>query len=322
MPDLAICFVGDVNFLLGSLISIRSLRKFVKPDQAEIYLFYLDPDEAVLEKLASALVPYAASAMAIDLRSRFELGAKHWNVTHVPISALGRFYLDAYLPDHIARILYLDGDTLAVGDLAELMHFSPPRGKLAAAEDISFFSRNDWSRFGRSTREYCSGLGIEPGRGYLNSGVLMAERGAWKDIMREALAYFEANSGRCRYHDQSALNAVVGERRLRISPKWNFQTPFRYWGVEARIKPRLYHFTEFPKPWMGDAEPWLEVRDEMREGAAAFAHLGLPDQRLPPEKIAEYNRLKIDRARRLKRMPIRLWRRRRDIERLAANAAI
>lgn len=321
--DLVVCYVGDLNFLLGSLISLRSLRRFTPSSEAEIYLFYLDPDPQILDRVQRAIAPFDATILPLRIEDQLDLPSKAWNKTHVPRSALGRFFVEPHLPAHVRRLLYIDGDTFFVGDPRELFRYQPPEGALAAAEDISYFARNDWGAYGAKTRAYFSTLGVDAAKGYFNSGVLYCQRDSWKAIAADALRYFAESSEKCLYHDQSALNAVVGDRRVRLSPCWNFQTPFCYWGVRPEIAPLILHFTEFPKPWMGDIEPWIFLADEIWQATVEFAKLDLPDQRLPLADVTKYNQLKRGRAHRLaRRMPVRRWLRRREIYRLAKEAAI
>jgi lipopolysaccharide biosynthesis glycosyltransferase len=319
--DLAVCYVADRNFILGTLISVRSLRQFVPAALAEIHVFYLDPDAAVLQRLQCSLARYGATVVPLHIDDRIDLASKTWNRTHVPHAALGRFYIEPHLPAHIERILYIDGDTFFAGDPTELLRYVPPEHGIAAAEDISFFACKDWGRYGSQTRAYFAGLGIDGSRGYLNSGLILARRQAWKDIAAEAADYFINHSDTCRYHDQSALNAVVGARRVRLSPKWNFQTPFCYWNMREEVAPIVFHFTEFPKPWMGNVVPWGFLRAAISESMEEFSALALPTGRLSETDEMKFNRVKADRARRLAtRMPLRLLRRRRQLRKLIAIA--
>ena len=47
--------------------------------------------------------------------------------------------------------------------------------------------------------------------------------------------------------------------------QWNFQTSFRYLGIENRVNPNIYHFTRFPKPWMGECEPWADIYEPIKK---------------------------------------------------------
>jgi lipopolysaccharide biosynthesis glycosyltransferase len=324
IAELAICYVADTNFLLGTLISLRSLRRFVPNNgAAEVYVFCTGVSPEIVERIGGALSRYGATAMPLRIEDQIDVESKNWNKTHVPQSALGRFYLERLLPAHIKRILYVDGDTFFARDPAELLRFIPQEGKFAAAEDISYYARNDWSGHGSKTRAYFAGLGIDAERGYLNSGLLLARRDAWKSVIDDASRYFEGNSDKCRYHDQSAINAVVGERRTRLSPVWNFQTPFCYWRVHAEAQPRVFHFTEFPKPWMGEVSPWRFLAGAVSEGVAEYANLKLPAQKLSAIDVEKYDQQRNERARRLaSQMPVRLMLRRREFRRLMREAAL
>ena len=321
--EVAVCYVSDVNFLLGTLISLRSLRQFAATDAAETYVFYVDPEPDMIERVRQAAAGYGATLVPLRIGDQIDLEGKSWNRTHVPLATLGRFYIERHLPAHIKRILYVDGDTLFARDPSELLRFVPQAGMLAAAEDISYYARNDCGGYGAKTRQYFAGLGIDGSRGYLNAGLLLARREAWRSIVTEAARYFERHSDKCKYHDQSALNAVVGDRRTRLSPLWNFQTPFCYWGVRESVEPKVFHFTEFPKPWMGNVAPWRFLDAAIKEAVAEVSDLRLPAQALSAEQIRTYDRLRSGQARRLSsRMPVRLLLRRREFGRLVEEAVL
>jgi lipopolysaccharide biosynthesis glycosyltransferase len=171
-----------------------------------------------------------------------------WNTKHnyVTISALGRLFIPNVLPKGHKRILYLDGDTFIAADPSPLIDYSAPEGRFAAVEDIIYFRRNDFTKLGKFTREYLRGIGVNGNNGYFNSGMFIVGIDTCRSLAQEALLFFENNTKACLYHDQSALNAVVGNRRIRLSLAWNFQTPYRYWNIEKEIVPRIYHFTQFP----------------------------------------------------------------------------
>jgi lipopolysaccharide biosynthesis glycosyltransferase len=317
---LAVCYVADLNFLIGALVSLRSFRQFVPASAAEVYVFYLDPDPVVAKRVQIALGKFSATLVPLDMKSQIDLSDKSWNRTHVPHSALGRFYIEPHLPAHIERILYIDGDTLFVRDPGKLVEFVPPVDGFAAAEDIGYFARNDWGRFGDETRAYLAGLGIDGSKGYFNSGLLLAGRRAWRSVVADAAAFFDKHSDRCKYHDQSALNAVVGARRVRLSPVWNFQTPFCYWNIREQLQPCIYHFTEFPKPWMGSVVPWKFLEQETKQALAEFAELPLPVHTLSSAEVEKYDALKRSRARRMvSRTPLRMFLRQREMRRLIAS---
>lgn len=193
------------------------------------------------------------------------------------------------LPDTHRRIVYLDGDTWIRRDPSALIEASVPEGKLAAVEDMTSFRYSSPTACGREVRSYFTSLGLKRHNGYFNSGVLAASRLTWRRIMAEAHKFFAANTAACKNQDQSALNAVAHNSRVRLSLQWNFQTSFRYLGIENRVNPNIYHFTRFPKPWMGECEPWADIYESYKKAVQPFAPLNLPLTQTTPDVISSHN---------------------------------
>jgi lipopolysaccharide biosynthesis glycosyltransferase len=323
MTDCAVCYATDVNFMLPTLISAAGLRRFVPAHRADIYILAFDDDAERITRVAAAA--RGLQITIVPMASRM-LGGVDWsaaNVTHVPQATLGRFFLDDVLPQRCARIVYLDGDTWIRRDPSALVDYRIPEGRLAAAEDISSFCCDDVTAHGRFVRDYFHGIGLHPGCGYFNAGVFAVGRATWRTVARDALGFFVANTAACKFHDQSALNAVVGDRRLRLSPAWNFQTPYRYWRTDAEANPAIYHFTQGPKPWTGAVEPWAEMFLPYQREIDRFAALDLPLQRLSSSDVARANALSRWQDRKLRYLfPHRLWTRRRMLRRFLADSPV
>lgn len=289
--DCAVCYVTDLGYLLPSLVSATSLRKFVGPDQAEVFIFLVGHDDRVAEvnKIANQ---FKIQVVAFDSAWISEFDIKNFASSHVTPATLGRFFLDRGLPDHIKRIVYIDGDTLIRRDPSALIKAVVPEGKFAAVEDMVSFRYNPANPRGRIKMSYLKGIGVHPPtQGYFNAGVFAASRNTWAEFAGEAFKFFIQNTKACEYHDQSALNASVGNRRLKLSLKWNFQTPFRFLGIEKYIEPRIYHFHSYPKPWMGPCQPWAEIYAEYQLAVQPFASLNLPLKKLSEQEVADINQL-------------------------------
>ncbi len=289
MNECAVCYVTDLNFMLPTLISAVRIRNFVPANKADIYIFSIDDGDGTTEDISTFLQSFNIHILQINSNKFSGIDWSRTNKTHVPLATMGRFFMDGLLPDSCKRIVYLDGDTWVKRDPSKLIDFKVPEGRFAAVEDISFFCRNDLTSHGHTVRKYFRGLGIDAESGYFNAGVFSVTRKTWRPLANEALKFFMGNTEVCKYHDQSALNAVVGDRRLRLSPAWNFQTPYRYWNVEREIDPVIYHFTQGPKPWNGPVEPWIELFTLYESRISVFAELKLPLERLPGVKIAALN---------------------------------
>jgi lipopolysaccharide biosynthesis glycosyltransferase len=289
--DCAVCYVADINFLYPTLLSAISLRKYVPAHKADAFIFLVDAAERV-DELNKVAKPYGIEIVGSNTAYLDHFDVAKFNRTQVSTTTLSKFSLGTWLPSAYNRIVYIDGDTLVRRDPSALVEAVVPEGKLAAAEDMISFRYNKFTPRGRKKMSYLAGIGVDPPKmGYLNAGVFAVSRKTWSAIATEAFEFFVNNVEACEYHDQSALNAVVGDRRLRLSLKWNFQTPFRYLGIEEDVAPSIYHFHSYPKPWMGRCEPWPEIYEQYELASKPLAALALPVRKLDDAEVAEHNQL-------------------------------
>lgn len=197
-----------------------------------------------------------------------------------------RIFLPRLLPE-VDRILYLDADTLATDSLTPLWDLDLSNHHLAAVTNV-FLPDHVRERSAR---------GLEVSRAYFNSGVLLFNL----DLMRrdgsaQRLRDYAIGEGeRLMWPDQDTLNAVLGERRLALPPRWNTMNSVMWfpWAAqtlgeeavrEARRHPAIRHF-EGPgpnKPWHYLADrasqdlyrrhrsetPWPRYREEGRTAGA------------------------------------------------------
>jgi lipopolysaccharide biosynthesis glycosyltransferase len=289
--ECAVCYVADLNFLLPSLVSAAGLRQFVPAHKADIFIFLVDGNEARIRECNQFLQPHGIRILAMNSSSYSGFDRDKFHKSGVPTATLGRFFIDDLLPDACQRIVYIDGDTWMWRDPSALIEAVVPDGKFAAAEDMTSFRCSNILPRGRALRPYFKNLGLNPKDGYFNAGIFATSRNTWKALASEAFEFFRKNTAICKYHDQSALNAVMGDRRLHLSLKWNFQTPYRFMGIEKSVKPRIYHFHSQPKPWMGASAPWQEMYSLYQAALAPFDALNLPIKKADAATIAAHNKL-------------------------------
>jgi lipopolysaccharide biosynthesis glycosyltransferase len=153
------------------------------------------------------------------------------------------------LAKHYDRLIYLDGDIYqAWGSLADALDL-PVTGKpLAAVRD-----RSHWFDNPRLCQQktYVARLHPDIGVEYFNSGMMVVDGKVWAEgaYSQAALEFFNRNPERCRYGDQSALNAVTVRNWDSLSPGWNWQMSKTSYPLLAGRRPRLIHFTGPTKPW-------------------------------------------------------------------------
>lgn len=152
-------------------------------------------------------------------------------------------------------VLYLDCDLIAVRSLAPLLEMDLEGVSVAAVENVWEPWHADWP--GR--------LGIPPAQGYFNSGVVLMHLSRLRETGRDAalLAYVRDHLDRTRWLDQDVLNAVLGDERIALHPRFNAMNSVMTFDAEAtavfggaavaeaRAEPVIRHW-EGPgvnKPW-------------------------------------------------------------------------
>ena len=166
-----------------------------------------------------------------------------------------RLLLPELLP-HIGKIIYIDGDTVVDGDIAELWHIEL-NDKLAGVVPEVFQSK--WFNHKKL-------LGIDENDMYFNAGVLLLNLSLLREfslfdraldaIPRLLKAYRKKN---VFWHvDQEVLNHLFYRKNLLIPLKHNFQScnslPFDCDGIDleqwrdAFVKPVVIHYVASDKP--------------------------------------------------------------------------
>jgi lipopolysaccharide biosynthesis glycosyltransferase len=163
-----------------------------------------------------------------------------------------RIFLAEMLP-WVERMIYLDSDLIVLDSLVPLFETDLEDNWVGAVTNIF-----QWNHVQRPAE-----LGLAGTEVYFNAGVLLMDLDAMRrnNLGEVMLEYGIENAERIEWRDQDALNVVLGERRLRLHPRWNVMNSFRWQGAdevfgheaaeEARRNPAIRHF-EGPsdnKPW-------------------------------------------------------------------------
>ena len=288
--DCAVCYVSSVDYLLPSIISALGVRRYISQNKASIFIFASSSDEDLSGKLNAYLRSEGITIINFhkDALSQIE---EEKIEGYISPTTFGRFHIADLLPLKCRRLVYIDGDTWIRQDITTLIETEVPDGRIAAAEDVISFRCKEQSEAGHRIQKYLNGLGVNPQTGYFNSGVLAVATKTWRTLSSDALAFFKQHRQLCDCLDQSALNAVTGDRRLKVSLRWNFQSPARFLGAEGYISPAIYHFNQYVKPWMGRCKPWTEMYEPYIAAMEPLKTLNLNIPMIPQEEITKHNKM-------------------------------
>lgn len=232
-------FSTDNNYLPHLAAAIHSILGCHAHTEVDFWVVYNDCSDTQLQTFIAAVAPAKVTLLADEMLSEKELFVSR----HISKTTYQRLFLDRILPQSVTRYLYLDCDLLVIGNLQELYHTNLHGCIIAAApeyaQDLFFSNIGNVSCF--------------------NAGVLLVDRVAWQSaaITEKLEAYMVQEGENLQYWDQDALNAVLQDKWLPVSPKWNATVVYfrdskkmrKYKAHEVYADTRIVHFNASLKPW-------------------------------------------------------------------------
>lgn len=237
---------ADQNYVPHLATTVRSLVENNADLAFDVHIINTDITAGQWQKLTQTVAGF--DCRLIDTRvsegATSDLVTRH-HITHASYHRL-------LAPDLVpaATALYLDCDLVVTGSLRDLLELPRDGRAIAAVADPNMGPRPD--------------LGLGPGDGYFNSGVMRLDLDVWRagDIGPRALAVARDRPEIIQFLDQCALNATLKGDWTRADPACNVQSDF--WRIDAETARRLYgegaiaaaiaaprivHYTGNSKPW-------------------------------------------------------------------------
>lgn len=266
--EIACCF--DRRFAVAAAVMATSLLAHADPARRYVlHAFYDGADDRGLRLFAR----FAGTRLEVRVR-RIDNPFAGRPTSHPNISPASfvRLSLPELLPD-VARLLYLDADTLCLADVGALFDTPLEGAPLAAAPDLGMQAMLAAERAGgregspEGMRRYLeTRLGLDPERTpYFNAGVLVLDLARLRgdDLAGRAGALLDRAGGALRYDDQCVLNALYAAAYRPLDGRWNAMlhpaalADYAPGGValmrqvaEARSEPAILHFNWTAKPWV------------------------------------------------------------------------
>ena len=201
-------------------------------DRIVFFIGELNVPKDQIFKLERLISSYGREVVFIALNGfqthiHFDVDTTGWNEI-----VLARLLIGQLLPKTISRLLYLDADTIVLGDLSELWSWNL-NGKTIAASSEPTVNR---------VRRRRIGLENAP---YYNAGVMLIDMEQWRKTEAEQriLSFYSAHSGKLFANDQDAINgALVGEIAM-LPPAYNYFNIF--WFYPYKMLRKLYEPAEY-----------------------------------------------------------------------------
>lgn len=244
--------------------------------QKENFIFHIFTDYASqeyllkfkqLEQKLSKIIPVQIIFHVVDkyIFSEYVM----WRGNHV---AYYKVLLNRYLTADVKRILFIDGDTLVVKDIRELLCMDMHGKSIAAVSEHQIYTLS--SRTGKKSYSFADC------KTYFNAGVLLIDMEKWrlKNAEEKCIAFLNEYNVICP--EQDALSAVFRDDVYLLPFKWNMKLakslhPRDYgsiaknfamisdeqekWFWEGIKHPAIIHYSV--RPWAGDGY-YLSKKDK------------------------------------------------------------
>jgi lipopolysaccharide biosynthesis glycosyltransferase len=156
-----------------------------------------------------------------------------------PASTWARCFLDEILPQNLSRVVYLDADTLVLGDINDLFTMDLKANAIAAVHDAVMSNPTKLI-----TRQELIGMDI--GKPYFNAGMIIFNYPLALELRIMSRVRETALSGKTLYaQDQDAFNTVLNGAWLSLPQRYNVQRSLLPFVPHRTIA----HFTGREKPW-------------------------------------------------------------------------
>lgn len=263
-----------------------SICSICENNKTEKITFFLITDGMSAEnqhKLENFIEKYKQKSEFIeigDVRKHFDFGfdTTGWNPVIVT-----RLLIDKFLPKSVDRVLYLDGDTIVRGSLAELYDTDMCGVVLGMGTEPTV------------DKERKDAL-VSEEHFYYNSGVLLIDLKKWRDrkISKKLLDYYKDHDGKLFAPDQDAINGALDGEIYTLAPKYNFfniynQYPYKFLKKlaapvkyfteqeynESTNNPIIIHYLGEERPWR--AGNTHKYRDDYKKYLAMTPWRNTPD---------------------------------------------
>lgn len=258
-----IVFITDRGFLKPTLVAMwGALRHLSLPGIVHFWGNGLtDEDWKAVERVAKINPKVTLNCLAL---ADSDLAEAKKPTKYITETAMGRLYIPSRLS---GRVLYIDGDTQIIGDVAPLFSLDMKGALIGAVRDYfitarHMHNRNPREKVAKRVRELQGILGQNDISKYFNSGVLLMDTDtirAHTELLEDMQDIIRASSH--PLGDQDHLNRIFLNRVHLLNPAYNSSRGRaevqrrqinRYGGATEETKSMkniIIHFHGAEKPW-------------------------------------------------------------------------
>jgi lipopolysaccharide biosynthesis glycosyltransferase len=243
-PHMHIAISFDQNFITPTYVFLTSLFDNNRKHKITFHAIATGVSESEKQKISRYIHQHGASI------TYYSIDEKSLNSFVIPehsyftVATYYRLFFPGLVPTDVQQLLYIDTDTVVVGDLGSLYQINISPYPAAAALDTAVTVRPD--------------LGIDHPGGYFNAGVLLIDINTWKQqqISEKAIQFLIDYPEKIQWVDQDALNAVLYHNVYKLDGGYNVtfydipqELPRSNYKNFLTNKYIIHYTTGLHKPW-------------------------------------------------------------------------
>lgn len=239
---LAISF--DQNFITPTYVFLTSVFDNNQSEKLSFHAIASGVTVQAKEEIAAYVQQHGANVTYYNIDSENLSNFIVPEHSYFTVATYYRLFFPSLVPDHVKQLLYIDTDTVVVGNLSSLYQTDISAYPAAAALDTVVTIRPD--------------LGVEQPGHYFNAGVLVINVPKWREqkISERSIQYLIDYPERIKWVDQDALNAVLYGNIYILDGKYNVtfydipqDLPRKKYQEFVASKCVIHYTTGLHKPW-------------------------------------------------------------------------
>ncbi len=208
----------DDNFAMQAAVSMVSL--FVNNPQLGFHLYIISDNicQANLDRLKSLAGEYGHVMDIIDMPDLEDRMGVKLITNGLVRAAYCRLFLCELLPHDVDRLIYMDPDTLVVGNISAL----------ADILDSQAFEKYPLAACLDSKAVFKRLHGFKRNERYYNDGILLVNLRSWREngVQEKFSGEIRRRQGRSVDADQSYINCVMPGRIMTLPPEYNVMSVY------------------------------------------------------------------------------------------------
>ena len=263
-----IAFATDMNYFKATLVAVTSVLEHASRD-VEVFVLGHNLSEPALALLKQIEVLYWVATVrhvpVTDDMLPDEMPTRNGETfPHLTTSCLMALWVPKLIGP--GKVLYLDSDIIAHGDVSGLFDMNMDGNLIAAVRDP-----NSPRIIGEE--RVVGIMGTRPSEEYFNGGVVMFDCDRLRaEGLDEELAQISKVTEDYMFPDQDRMNSLFSGRCKMLSYQWNMQVYFETDGVFRSVwrimgqDPMIQHFNSPMKPWLTLSDKLFEDKKLIEYG--------------------------------------------------------